>query len=185
MPAFPPPLPRHPTESSPMRYGEAGWLFAEVPGYRSTSAAYERSIERRPRQYTVRLTGREREELRNGGRGRGWVPRLWDYNEVAGWIQLFVVPGGTVKGYLWRKRTTKTPNRGMPLFDLEGKGAHDLECAFVGDERSAVIFKRIRGAVVGLAEQEFPSACYLDLETLDTIGPALNWRKLLALGPTA
>src|SRR6266545_7413638 len=177
---------RNPTESSPVRLGDGQWLIAEIPVYGSTPQAYNRSSERRPRRYVVRRTAQERQQLREfGDPGRGRVPRLWDYNEIAGWIQLLVVLGGTVKGYLWRKRIAKTPNKGMMLFDLEGYGAHDLECAFVGCESSADIYCRVRRELVALADQEFSEKCYLDLEAFDTIGPLVNWRMLLGFGPSS
>jgi hypothetical protein len=168
---------RHPTESTPMRCGGGQWLLAEIPVYQSAPTAY-----RPPAPYVVSLRKGERAEVRELGLKRfPRVARWWDYNEVAGWIQLFVVPGGMVKGYLWRKRIAKKPNKGRVLFDLEGRGSHDLECLFVQYESSAEIYDRVRGELVALIEQEFPAGYYLDLESFDTIGPALNWRALIEL----
>ena len=81
---------RHPTMSSPMRRGEGQWLLAEIPVYQSTPAAYGP-----PATYVLNLRRGEHAEPSERGLKR-WprVAPLWDYNEVGGWIQLFVVPGG-------------------------------------------------------------------------------------------
>jgi hypothetical protein len=158
-----------------MRIGDGHWLVAEVPVYRRSPEAYLRELDRRPRRYVLRPSARAGPDE---SRVVGW---WWDYNELAGWIELFVVPGGTVKGYLWRKRIAKTPNRGKTIFVPEGSGMHDLECVFVGGESSPEIYARLREELVEFVEQEFRTGAYLDLEAFDTTGPAVNWRALLGI----
>jgi len=157
----------------------AAGLVAEIPVYRRTPEAYRRELERRPRRYVLKPDARAGVDE---SRFTGW---WWDYNEVAGWIQLFVVPGGIVKGYLWRRRVAKTPNSGKSkgMFVLEGSGTHDLERGFTGGDSSAEIYTTLRDALIELAEREFPTCAYLDLEAFDTTGPVVNWPALLGLGP--
>lgn len=100
----------------------------------------------------------------------------WYFNEVIGWISLFVL-GEQIRGdyfFIPNKRI----NKGIikKKFNCYGKA---FEISIYRNEDSHIIFNKVRDAINELSAESPFKKRHIDLQTFDRTFKFVDWRKLL------
>jgi hypothetical protein len=113
---------------------------------------------------------RERARVNFGGR--------WQYNQIVGWIRLFI-EGGGVGGHLWWVNTNLLRRKMRRTFEFR-TASNALATWLPDDADSGLIFKRTLEAVEGLSKVPEFKGRYIDLSVFRRVGPFIDWRGLMA-----
>jgi len=105
-----------------------------------------------------------------------WVWYPWRYNEIIGWIRLYVLKQ-QIRGEYWfiRAKLIRKNSRRKGIYH-SGKA---FECDFHPDQPAAKIYEEICCELERLSNEEPFKGRYLDLEAFHNIGPFVNWRQLM------
>lgn len=101
----------------------------------------------------------------------------WRYNDIIGWIRLFVC-GTQLRGDLWWVNTQRIVRRGKKDFRYSGKA---FESQNLENETSDEIFETLCNCLKMLSKDRPIKGRYIDMELIMTLGPYVNWRKLMGL----
>lgn len=102
----------------------------------------------------------------------------WEFNQVIGWLRLFVTPSH-IGGHLWFV-DAKRINRDMrkKRFYLTSSSNVLATYSRTSDDSTA-IFDHTLSCIISFANQGSLKKRFLDVEQFKNIGPFINWRTLL------
>ena len=102
-----------------------------------------------------------------------WRP--WEYNQVIGWIALFIF-GKDVRGDYYLAKSKRLNYRLVKKrFEYMGKA---FECGFYQPCESEEIFYRLRERILS-CKNDFNGKVHIELSTFDNLGPFIKWDSLL------
>ena len=99
----------------------------------------------------------------------------WKYNDIIGWIRLFVC-SRQVRGDYWWVKSYRMIKRGKKESRFCGKAFESEE---INTEDSSQIFDILCGLVNQLSKERPFKGKYIDTELILTLGPYINWRELI------
>jgi hypothetical protein len=99
----------------------------------------------------------------------------WSYNDIVGWIRLFIC-GTQLRGEYWWVSSKRIVPRGKKEFEYFGKA---FESENITSENSNQIFTVLCGELSQLSKERPFKGRYIDMELLLTLGPHINWRSLM------
>ncbi len=162
--------------------------FFEIALYRCTLKVHGEDMETERKNYVGSFTKTDPDNMRlkelaeRSFEDTRWYP--WAYNDVIGWLSLYVdndQPGvstrADIKADFYRvtqKRILKRPR--TKRLEFCGKA---FQLMFDPSCPSAEIYSEVRAELERIRKEYRRTNRYLDLETIDEIGPLLNWRALL------
>ena len=164
---------------SPERY------FFELPIYRVSESVYSAEFHRHLARFwdeTERMHGRAREEIFSDDQ-RALIQEQqwrnfggpWRYNQVVGWVRLFVL-GFQIRGEYWMVTSQRLTRRGRRDFRYSSH-------AFTFNCSHGMSSDEIRDAVV-IELAEFQRECrngrlFLDVTCFDNAAQCIDWRRIL------
>ena len=155
--------------------------FFEVPIYRCSLGDHAAALEHEQARYLGPLeallhTEPHQYEMarRRFQADRGYP---WRYNEVVGWIRLYVL-GDQIRGDVWLAEEKRLTRRGPRSFRCRGKA---IEIQLWPEDLSHVIFGKILSEISALRKQLLFRRRHIDVACLQQIGPFIDWRRLLGL----
>lgn len=157
----------------------------DIPVYRKSNSEFDLETEigvkqevewivshdpqRRPLSHETRERIMDRTIARAGG--------PWQFNQVVGWLRLFV-EGSTIGGHLWwvdaKRLNRRMRNRRLRLLTFS-----DIFHQYFPTEPSNIIFSRIVQRLGEMACEPPYDRCYLDLDVFLRVGPFVDWRALM------
>jgi len=157
-------------------------FFLDIPVYRCTQEKHTKEMEMEKRgliQY-LESSGVPRENAptaylnaENHFDRNLWYS--WKYNDIIGWIRLFVC-GRQLRGEYWWVTSRRIIKRGKKEFSYCGKA---FESEDIISEDSNQIFSILCGLLNQLSKERPFKSRYIDMELLLTLGPYINWRELI------
>ena len=109
-----------------------------------------------------------------------WYP--WKYNEIVGWIELFVIPT-QIRGEYWWLNNNSIPvederitKNSKKKFYLRGKL---FELQIYSQDTSLKIYKKLSKKIITESKTKRFQGRYFDLHHLEALGPFVNWRELI------
>ena len=164
-----------------------GNCFFEIPIYRCDQNQHTKEIEKERKNYIAsrlqfapKLPQETYKQIRTSAKNdfnvHHWYP--WRYNEIVGWIRLYV-DGTRIVGELWfvKKRISKNLIK-KRFYYVEMKF---IELCFDDNESSVKIFEKVTNELRQLNSKRSLRKRYIDIEMFQTIGPFIDWRQLLGL----
>jgi hypothetical protein len=101
----------------------------------------------------------------------------WKYNEVIGWIELYIW-SGQIRGDLWEVNRKRIKRFGKKEYFYLSK---IFEMHIFTNESSNKIFLRLLESLRKLNDEIFQKR-YMDLSILENTGKFINWKKLVQFG---
>jgi len=158
-------------------YPKTDYFFFELPVYRCSEAEHSTETESAKRRYLKKFDRPSVPQLHDD------LVRLfydlygypWRYNDVIGWIRLFVL-GCQLRGDLWWNHTKRQVRRGRKKFIFAGK-AFELNVLNVNDsaEIERLLFERLHST----NEDFVLKGRYIDISLLTNLSPYINWQSLI------
>jgi hypothetical protein len=111
-----------------------------------------------------------------------WKLYPWDFNEVVGWIRLYV-RAGSIGASLFVVNTKISKNMARKKFVWET--SNFIELSVSEGQTSADIFNVLRSNIIAENLRRFKGKRYVDTGVLDILGPHLNWVILTHVAPPA
>ncbi len=100
----------------------------------------------------------------------------WQYNQVIGWIRLYVL-GSQIRGDLWKMTGKRLQRKSRNQINRVGK---IFEIDFTPDESSEEIHAKIEAELKQVQNGCAKKKQVLDLQCFRTIATCVDWRKLVA-----
>lgn len=101
----------------------------------------------------------------------------WDFNQVVGWLRLFV-EGSGIGGHLWMVDAKRVSRSMHKRFTLRS-GSNVLAFTMPPDADSATIYRITLESIRHLSKiPEFRKRVF-DLREFQNIGPFVNWKELI------
>jgi hypothetical protein len=104
-----------------------------------------------------------------------WKTYPWDFNEVIGWVRLYVRTG-SIGAVLYSVKTKISKNMSRKKFEWDSYKFIELPIA--EGETSAEIFNDLRKSIITETHRTFKGKRYIDTGVLDVVGPHLDWAVL-------
>jgi hypothetical protein len=101
----------------------------------------------------------------------------WYFNQVAGWIRLFV-EGSRIGGYLWWGSAHRLKGQVRETVDLPSH-SYIFADHITREDNSEKIFVEVLAQIEKIAKEPPLSGHYVDLRTFHNAGSRINWRELL------
>jgi len=103
----------------------------------------------------------------------------WRYTQAVGWIRIFIF-GWDVRGEYWfvnAKRIDREMNK--KKYEWKGKA---FELSFSSENISSLeIYQAISMHLENLKSERPFKGRFIDMEAFQSVGPFINWRKILSL----
>jgi hypothetical protein len=161
----------------------------DIPIYRKTKGDFDLEIKsyaakheewiishdpaQRPLDHEVRQRVYHRVVAESGG--------PWQFNQVVGWLRLFV-KGNTIGCHSWWVEA-KRINRRMRKKRLYLQTPSDILKARFRNESSIEIFNKLLERIIKLSKDSTYKNRYIDLDVFKRVGPYIDWHKLLVARP--
>ena len=157
--------------------------FFEIPIYRCPIDQHTKEMERDkldwlgPLQETKNSAPESFSNAERWWESIRWYP--WRYNEVIGWLRLFVF-GSQIRGELWYTKAKRIlPKPKKPMF-LRGEV---FLTGFHPRQTDTEILSELKAQLVEFQKSKRMKGRFLDLECFLSIAPSVCWRKLLGFEP--
>ncbi len=100
----------------------------------------------------------------------------WQYNQVVGWIRLYVL-GDQIRGEYWFVDAKQIrPNLTKKRYIWNGKA---FELILFPNSSSVEIYQEVDAALQQLYQEEPFRGRFIDLTSFHNLGQFINWRKLV------
>jgi len=155
-------------------------FFFDIAIYRCTPELHQLEMEKEKNKLVESLCYSKEEapvSYKNAIRGwedRNWYP--WRYNEVVGWIRLYI-DGDSIKGeyyFIKMKRISKELRK--KIYYWQG-GAIEIHIELL--DSSEDIFLKICNEIEELKKERPFKGRFIDMECFKSIGPYVNWKRLV------
>ncbi|MCL5271022.1 MAG: hypothetical protein M1457_10865 [bacterium] len=168
-----------------------GLHILDIPIYRCTKEEYYREMDdavikavnyvesatRMPLDRTSTIY----ETIQNDERHRLGGP--WEFNQIVGWLQLYAEPACVCGNPWWIDAKRISPRMRKKIFYLvtpsDVLGTH-----FYPEDDSKTIYLKTLEKIESYAKQKRLKRRYVDLDTFRSIGPYLDWRRLIERAAT-
>jgi hypothetical protein len=159
------------------QYPKLDYFFFDIPVYRCSQDKHSAEMDSEKCRFLGRLQRTSTAEI-NDDLERLFdreVSYPWRFNDIIGWIRLFVL-GPQLRGELWWNRTTRQVKRGRKRFSFDGE-AFELNLLNVND--STEIVRLILERLNSLNRHFLFKGRYIDLSLFMNLSPYINWQSLM------
>jgi hypothetical protein len=133
--------------------------------YKSAAQEYERILQRAG--HTPKGVAEQMKAFRIG-----WKRYPWDFNEVVGWIRLYV-RAESIGAALFVVKTKISRNMARKKFAWDS--SNFIEIPVSEGQSSAEIFDVLRNSIIAENLRRFKGKRYVDTGILDVLGPYVDW----------
>lgn len=153
--------------------------FLEIPIYRCPVDRHTKEMERKkqdwlgPLQETKDTAPESFSRAEQYWECHEWYP--WRYNEIVGWLRLFLL-GSQIRGELWYTKAKRiSPRPKKPIF----RHGEVFLKGFQPSQTDTEILSELAEELAEFKKSKRLKGRFLDLECFLSIAPSVSWRKLL------